>query len=62
MKPIPRSNQLKTSGTGETRPRIGVYVCQCGTNIASMVDVEEVSGYAAQLEDVVVSRTYAYMC
>jgi len=23
--------------------RIGVYVCWCGTNIASMVDVENVS-------------------
>jgi heterodisulfide reductase subunit A len=43
-------------------PRIGVYVCHCGTNIAGMVDVESVSGFAASLENVVVSRHYAYMC
>jgi heterodisulfide reductase subunit A len=44
------------------RPRIGVYVCHCGTNIAGMVDVERVADFATQLEDVVVARHYAYMC
>ncbi len=45
------------------RPRrIGVYVCHCGTNIAGIVDVEEVAEYAAQLPGVVVSRAYEYMC
>lgn len=43
-------------------PRIGVYVCHCGTNIAGMVDVGAVAGCAAQLQDVVVARHYAYMC
>jgi heterodisulfide reductase subunit A len=43
-------------------PRIGVYVCHCGTNITSMVDVEAVSGFASKLENVVVARHYAYMC
>lgn len=43
-------------------PRVGVYVCHCGTNIAATVDVESVSEYAATLENVVVARHYAYMC
>jgi heterodisulfide reductase subunit A len=45
-----------------TGPRIGVYVCHCGTNIAGTIDVEEVAGYAANLGGVVVSRDYSYMC
>lgn len=47
---------------GRDSPRIGVYVCHCGTNIASMVDVETVAKKAGKLENVVVSRHYAYMC
>jgi heterodisulfide reductase subunit A2 len=43
-------------------PRIGVYVCHCGTNIAGIVDVEAVANFAAALGDVVVARHYAYMC
>jgi len=43
-------------------PRIGVYVCHCGTNIAGTIDVEEVAKYAAILPHVVVSRHYEYMC
>jgi heterodisulfide reductase subunit A len=43
-------------------PRIGVYVCHCGTNIAGTVDVEEVAKYAETLPHVVVSRHYPYTC
>ena len=43
-------------------PRVGVYVCHCGTNIAGMVDVETVTQFAASLADVVVARHYSYMC
>jgi heterodisulfide reductase subunit A len=42
--------------------RIGVYICHCGLNIAATVDVEEVARYARNLESVVVSRDYRYMC
>jgi len=48
--------------TSRGSPRIGVYVCHCGTNIAGMVDVEAVAEYAANLSDVKVARHYAYMC
>lgn len=43
--------------------RVGVYVCHCGSNIAGMVDVEQVARWAgANLKDVVVSRDYKFMC
>ncbi len=55
---------MKSSGKtpGNGLPRVGVYVCHCGTNIAATVDVEAVSEYAARLGNVVVARNYAYMC
>ncbi len=43
-------------------PRVGFYVCHCGTNIAGTVDVESVAEYAGTLPGVVVSRHYKYMC
>jgi len=42
--------------------RIGVFVCDCGSNIAATVDVKAVAEYAAALPGVVVSREYKYMC
>jgi len=44
------------------KPKIGVYVCHCGTNIAGVVDVEEVAQFAGTLPDVEVARNYSYMC
>jgi heterodisulfide reductase subunit A2 len=52
-------------GDQEKDPRVGVYVCHCGTNIAGMVDVEDVRDWAAEnLKDsgVVISRDYKFMC
>jgi heterodisulfide reductase subunit A len=43
-------------------PRIGVYLCHCGTNIAGKVDVEAVAQSVASLPGVVVCRTYKFMC
>ncbi len=42
--------------------RIGVYVCHCGTNIAGIVDVADVTQWAEQQPGVVVSRDYKFMC
>jgi heterodisulfide reductase subunit A len=44
------------------RPRIGVYVCHCGLNIAKTVDCKKVADTAAGLEDVVVAKDIAYAC
>jgi heterodisulfide reductase subunit A len=43
-------------------PRVGVYVCNCGTNIAKTVDCDELTETAAQLPGVVCARSYKYMC
>ena len=43
-------------------PKVGVYVCHCGINIAHTVDVEEVARAAGELPNVVVARNYIYMC
>lgn len=42
--------------------RVGVFVCDCGTNIASVVDTERVAAAARQLPGVVFATTYKYMC
>ncbi len=45
-----------------TKPKTGVYICRCGTNIAATVDVEAVAAYAGTLDGVIVAREYSYMC
>jgi heterodisulfide reductase subunit A len=45
--------------------RVGVYVCHCGTNIAGVVNVEDVREFAAdELAErgVVIARDYKFMC
>ncbi len=42
--------------------KVGVYVCECGINIASTVDVKKVAERAKSLPNVAVSRFYKYMC
>lgn len=42
--------------------RIGVFVCDCGTNIAGSVDTEQVRAFAASLGDVVVAARNKYTC
>jgi len=44
------------------QPRIGVFVCHCGRNIAGTVDVENVTDEAARIPGVVFSTHYDYMC
>lgn len=43
-------------------PRIGVYICHCGSNIAGTVDIDQVTQFAQGLDSVVVSRDYKFMC
>ncbi len=46
----------------QARPRIGVYVCHCGLNIARTVDCNKVVEASAGLDDVVVARDVPYAC
>ena len=43
-------------------PRVGVFVCRCGTNIARVVDVPSVTEYAQQLPYVVHAEENLYTC
>ncbi len=44
------------------RPRIGVFICHCGINIASVVDIASVRDYAAGLPNVVLSEEALFTC
>lgn len=46
----------------EEELRIGVFVCDCGLNIAGSVDTEEVRQAAEDLPDVVISLRNRYTC
>ena len=46
----------------EQEPRIGVYVCHCGLNIAQAVDCVKVAGDAADAKGVVVAKDIVYAC
>lgn len=52
----------KPAATGEQEPRIGVYVCHCGLNIAQTVDCPKIARDAANEEGVVVSKDIVYAC
>ncbi|MCX6010333.1 MAG: disulfide reductase, partial [Chloroflexi bacterium] len=43
-------------------PKIGVYICHCGANIAATVDVEKVTEFAKDLPSVAVARNYKFVC
>jgi len=46
----------------QEEPRIGVFVCHCGINIAGVVDVVQVSDYAKTLPGVVYADHYTFTC
>lgn len=53
------------SANGQTQERVGVYVCHCGSNIAGIIDVEQVAQWAAEHlkhRGVVIARDYKFMC
>ena len=51
-----------TRKNGDETPRIGVYVCHCGLNIAQTVDCDGVAARAVELPDVVISKGIGYAC
>ncbi len=46
----------------ESEPRIGVFVCKCGTNIAKVVDVPAVAEYAKTLPNVAYAGWQLFTC
>jgi heterodisulfide reductase subunit A-like polyferredoxin len=57
--PPPRYAERDVRGEA---PRIGVFVCHCGINIAGTVDVAAVADYAAKLPDVVYTSHCMFAC
>ena len=43
-------------------PRVGVFICHCGSNIAGVVDVGDLQKYAKSLADVVYSEELLFAC
>ena len=43
-------------------PRVGVFVCHCGMNIAGTIDVKEVVEYSRTLPQVAEAKEYIFMC
>jgi heterodisulfide reductase subunit A len=58
--------KLKKNEVGASvseQPRVGVFVCHCGTNIAGVVDVKDVAKYSGEkVKDVVYAVDSKYMC
>ena len=62
--------QSRETSNGETeeinvigeRPRIGVFVCHCGINIAGVVDVKDVAAEAGKLSHVEHAENVMYAC
>ncbi len=59
IKPKEYPPEIDVSGQ---EPRIGVFVCHCGINIAGVVNVPEVVEYAKTLPNVVYATNTIYTC
>jgi heterodisulfide reductase subunit A-like polyferredoxin len=46
----------------QEEPRVGVFVCHCGSNIGGFLDVPDVSEYAKSLPNVVHAENNLYTC
>jgi heterodisulfide reductase subunit A len=56
---MPQKEQISNS---EPDCRVGVFVCECGLNIAASVDCEAVRAYAEKLPGVVYTTVNKYTC
>ncbi len=73
-KPTGKPSRKKVAGAKKIRkttkkpasktegPRIGVFVCQCGSNIASVINVNALTEYAKTLPNVVHAENMNYPC
>lgn len=46
----------------QPQPKIGVFLCHCGSNIAGVIDIPSLVKYASNLPNVAVAKDYRYMC
>ncbi len=59
---IREKEYLPERDVSQEEPRIGVFVCRCGINIAGVVDVEDVVKFAQDLPGVVHAQEGLYTC
>jgi len=59
---IVQAEKVPETNVAGDRPKIGVFVCRCGTNIAGVVDVPAVAEYAATLPYVDYTADNLYSC
>ncbi len=52
----------ENTSTEKEKPRIGVFICHCGSNIGGFVDVKAVTEYASTLPDVAYAADNLYTC
>jgi len=57
-------NKVKTKERDivNEKPRIGMFICRCGINIASVVDVPKITEYTKSLKNVVFVMENMYSC
>lgn len=56
-KEYPREKDVSTE-----EPRIGAFVCHCGSNIGGVIDCRKVAAYAENLKNVVFATNLMYTC
>ena len=56
------SNQKEEKRPDKEAQRIGVFICDCGSNIAGHIDCADVTQYASTLPGVVYAKENLYTC
>jgi hypothetical protein len=57
-----RDDSGETASVKRPKPRVGVFICHCGINIAKTVDVKRVAEEIAKEAGVVTAEDYQYVC
>jgi heterodisulfide reductase subunit A len=47
---------------GSDKPRVGVFICHCGSNIGGLIDCKKLAEYAGTLPEVVHFEDNLYTC
>ncbi|MDO9326852.1 MAG: NAD(P)-binding protein, partial [Methanoregula sp.] len=58
----PAAKPVTAGSTTHQKPRVGVFICHCGTNIAGSMDIPTVEAYAKTIPGVAFVDNYQYMC
>jgi heterodisulfide reductase subunit A-like polyferredoxin len=59
---VERKTYPQERDVADEEPRIGVFVCHCGSNIGGVVDCESIAKYAQNLKNVVFATDLMYTC